>query len=152
MGSFHHSHAHATDIRITAASVHFLPIVFRVPLKFGPETCTEVICLRVRVTVADRRARTADGWGETPLAVSWTWPTPKVTVADRTKRMQDFSLRLAKKLVEFGAVGHPMEIGYDFQKQGLMKEVAAANAEAGGEAMPYLGALVVPERVRHRGA
>jgi L-alanine-DL-glutamate epimerase-like enolase superfamily enzyme len=134
---------HPTDIRITAASVHFLPIVFRVPLKFGSETCTEVICLRVRVSVADRAGKTADGWGETPLAVSWTWPTPKVTVADRTKRMQDFSLRLAKKLVDFGAVGHPMEIGYDFQKQGLMKEVAAANAEAGGEAMPYLGALVV---------
>ena len=47
-----------------------------------------------------------------------------------------------RKLVEFDAVGHPMEIGYDFQKHALMKEVAAANAEAGGEAMPYLGALV----------
>ena len=134
--------AHPTDIRVTAASVHFLPIKFRVPLKFGPETCTDVVCLRVRVTVADRAGRTADGWGETPLAVSWTWPTPKVTVAERTRRMQDFSTRLARKLVEFDAVGHPMEIGYDFQKLALMKEVAAANAEAGGEAMPYLGALV----------
>jgi L-alanine-DL-glutamate epimerase-like enolase superfamily enzyme len=43
-----------------------------------------------------------------------------------------------------------MEIGYDFQKQALMEELAAANAQAaaagtgegGGEAMPYLGALV----------
>lgn len=134
--------AHPTDIRVSATSVHFLPIDFRVPLKFGPEITTQVICLRVCVTVADRAGNKAQGWGETPLAVSWTWPTPKVTVADRTRRMQDFSIRLAKKLVEFDAVGHPMEIGYDFQKQALMKEVAAANAEAGTEDMPYLAALV----------
>lgn len=141
---------HSSDIRITASSVHFLPIAFRVPLKFGPEITTEVICLRVCVTVTDRTGRTAQGWGETPLAVSWTWPTPKVSVAERTKRMQAFSIRLAQKLVEFDAVGHPMEIGYDFQKHALMKEVAAAN-EAWGlehgmtgdvEKMPYLAALV----------
>src|SRR4051794_36251587 len=94
-----------SDIRVTATSVHFLPIKFRVPLKFGPEITTDVICLRVRATVADRTGRTAEGWGETPLAVSWTWPTPKVTVADRTRRMQDFSVRLAQKLVEFDAAG-----------------------------------------------
>jgi L-alanine-DL-glutamate epimerase-like enolase superfamily enzyme len=131
-----------TDIRVVAASVHFLPISFRVPLKFGTEISTSVICLRVRVTVADRGGKKAEGWGETPLAVSWTWPTPNVTVAERTRRMQDISIRLAQKLVEFDAVGHPMEIGYDFQKLALMKEVDAANAEAGGEPMPYLGALV----------
>jgi L-alanine-DL-glutamate epimerase-like enolase superfamily enzyme len=134
--------AHPTDIRVVAASVHFLPITFRVPLKFGPEITTEVICLRTRVTVADRAGRTAEGWGETPLAVSWTWPTPNVTVAERTRRMQDFSIRLARRLAAFDAVGHPMEIGYDFQKQVLMQELAAANAESGGDAMPYLGALV----------
>ena len=44
------------DIRVTAASVHFLPIKFRVPLKFGPEITTDVICLRVRVTVAARES------------------------------------------------------------------------------------------------
>ena len=134
--------AHPTDIRVTAASVYFLPIAFRVPLKFGPEITTEVICLRTCVTVTDRSGKSATGWGETPLAVSWTWPTPKVTVADRTMRMKDFSLRLAKALVNFDGVGHPMEVGYDFQKEVLMTEVAAANAAAGGEAMPYLAALV----------
>jgi L-alanine-DL-glutamate epimerase-like enolase superfamily enzyme len=64
--------------------------------------------------------------------------------------MQDFAIRLARRLVGFDSVGHPMEIGYDFQKQALMEELAAANAQAaaagtgegGGEAMPYLGALV----------
>jgi L-alanine-DL-glutamate epimerase-like enolase superfamily enzyme len=131
-----------TDIRVQAATVYFLPIDFRVPLKFGPEVTTHVYCLRTCVTVVDREGRTAQGWGETPVAVSWTWPTPHVTVADRTKRMQDFGLRLAKRLVEFDSWGHPMEFGYDFQKQALMQELAAANQEAGGTDMPYLAALV----------
>ena len=133
---------HSTDIRVAACDVYFLPISFRVPLKFGPEVTTHVFCLRTRVTLKDRAGRSAQGWGETPLAVSWTWPTPDVTVAERTRRMQDFSLRLARRLVDFDAPGHPMEFGYDFQKAALMDEVALANKEAGGTEMPYLAALV----------
>ena len=129
----------ATDIRITAARVFFLPIRLRVPLKFGPEITTEVVCLRTCVTVSGG-GRKAQGWGETPLAVSWTWPTPHVTVAERTQRMQDFSIRLARRLAGFDVSGHPLEIGYDFQKQVLMEELAAANQ--GVEVMPYLAGLV----------
>ncbi len=131
-----------TDIRVQSATVYFLPIDFRVPLKFGPEITTHVNCLRTCVTVVDRQGRTAQGWGETPVAVSWTWPTPHVTVADRTQRMKDFSLLLARELVAFDSWGHPMEFGYDFQKAGLMPALASANAAAGGADMPYLAALV----------
>ena len=40
-----------TDIRLVAASLHFLPVRMRVPLKFGAETVTEATCARVRVRV-----------------------------------------------------------------------------------------------------
>lgn len=130
-----------TDIRVTAARFYFLPATLRVPLKFGPEVTTSVVCLRTCVTVADRSGKTAEGWGETPLAVSWTWPG-KVSVAERGRRMEEFSKRLAESLVKFDGVGHPMEFGFDFQKQVLMQELAAANQESGGEPMPYLSALV----------
>src|ERR1700742_1777410 len=126
-----------TDISIKAARIYFLPANLRVPLKFGPEITTSVVCLRTCVTVEDRSGKTAEGWGETPLAVSWTWPG-KLTVADRGRRMEDFSKRLASSLVKFGGVGHPMEVGYDFQKQVLLEDLKTANAEAGGEPMPYL--------------
>jgi len=130
-----------TDVHIVSASVYFLPVELRVPLKFGPETTTSVVCLRTSVKVADDQGRTAEGWGETPLSVSWVWPA-KLSVAERGERMRNFSLRLARKLVEYSAKGHPMEIGYDFQKEVLMDEVVAANDEAGTEPMPYLAALV----------
>ena len=130
-----------TDIRVTAAEVFFLPVAMRVPLKFGPETVTNVVCLRVRVTVADKHGKTAQGWGETPLSVSWVWPST-LSVAVRAQRMQDFSTLLAKRLVESGLSGHPMEIGQDFMHDPLAATLKEANAQAGGDAMPYLGSLV----------
>lgn len=130
-----------TDIRVVSASVYFLPVTMRVPLKFGPETVTNVVCLRVKVTVADRAGRTAEGWGETPLSVSWVWPST-LSVAVRAQRMEDFSVRLAKRLVESGLEGHPMEIGADFIHGPLAETLKTANTEAGGPEMPYLGSLV----------
>ena len=63
------------DICVIETALHFLPVHVRMPLKFGRETLTEVTCARVRVTVADRSGRTAEGWGETPLGVQWAWPS-----------------------------------------------------------------------------
>lgn len=130
-----------TDIRVTAASVYFLPVTMRVPLKFGPETVTSVSCLRVKVTVSDRGGKSAEGWGETPLSVSWVWPST-LAVSDRLRRMEEFSMRLAKELVGSGLEGHPMEIGADFIHGPLAATLKTANTEAGGPEMPYLGSLV----------
>ncbi|WP_038166457.1 enolase C-terminal domain-like protein [Verrucomicrobium sp. BvORR106] len=131
-----------TDVRIVSAQVYFLPVTLRVPLKFGPETTTSVVCLRTAVTVRDEAGKTAQGWGETPLSVSWTWPSTATTVADRGRRMKEFSLILGEKLAAFEQWGHPLEIGYDFQKLALMPAVAEHNTKEGGEPMPYLAALV----------
>ena len=130
-----------TDVRVIAVRVYFLPVTLRVPLKFGPEITTQVVCLRACVRVEGRDGKTAEGWGETPLSVSWVWPS-KLSMIERARRMEAFGLRLAERLVAFGEFGHPMEIGYDFQKQVLLSENDAANREAGTEPMPYLGALV----------
>ena len=63
-----------TDVRPVAASLYFLPLEVRVPLKFGPEILTYVTVARVKMVVADAEGRTAEGWGETPLSVQWVWP------------------------------------------------------------------------------
>ncbi len=81
------------------------------------------------------------GWGETPLSVSWVWPST-LSVAVRAQRMQDFSTLLAKRLVESGFTGHPMEVGQDFMHGPLAATLQEANAAAGGDEMPYLGSLV----------
>ncbi len=133
-----------TDITIKDAAVYFLPVTMRVPLKFGPETVTQVVCLRTRVTVEDAQGRKAEGWGETPLSVSWVWPST-LSVSERARRMESLSIRLAQRLTTSGLSGHPMEIGHDFIHHHLADESTKANAEHGQDAttgMPYLGSLV----------
>ena len=38
----------STDVRVVAAALYFLEIKNRIPLKFGPETTTELTCARAR--------------------------------------------------------------------------------------------------------
>ena len=132
-----------TDVRVVAATLHFLEIRNRIPLKFGPETTTEVTCARVRIRVADRSGRTAEGWGETPLNVQWVWPS-SLPYARRHERLKAFCVQLAEAWAGFPRVGHPVEVGHDFKEDHLaaLREQADGAETASGEAMPWLAALV----------
>src|SRR5438445_3501651 len=130
-----------TDIRVVGTTLYFLPVRTRVPLKFGAETVTEVTCARARVRVQDRRGKTADGWGETPLSAQWVWPSA-LPLAERTEALRNFSRELAEAWAEFPDGGHPIEVGHDFQHQRLLELLNGFNAKRGGEAMPWLAALV----------
>lgn len=151
-----------TDIRCVASELYFLPVHTRMPLKFGGETVSYVTCARARVTVADAQGRTAEGWGETPLSVTWVWPS-KLSYEARHEAMKQFTIRLAAAWAKFPARGHAMEVGLDFLEHELPRLLEEFNAEractpltrpsdtlsaAGGEGwgerepMPWLGALV----------
>jgi L-alanine-DL-glutamate epimerase-like enolase superfamily enzyme len=131
-----------TDIRCTSATLYFLPVHTRMPLKFGGETVSYVTCARVRVTVRDAAGREAEGWGETPLSVTWVWPSA-LSYEARHEAMKDFCRRLAVAWAKFSASGHPMEVGYDFQEHELPKLLGEFNASRkSAEPMPWLGALV----------
>lgn len=132
-----------TDIRVIGTKLYLLPVRTRVPLKFGPETLTEVTCARVRVRVVDRHGKTAEGWGETPLSTQWVWPSA-LPLAQRTETLKQFCVGLARAWAESTGQGHPMEIGNDFQEQvlpSLLERTNAARGEA-AEPMPWLAALV----------
>ena len=107
--------AKPTDIRVAAAELFFLPVETRVPLKFGPETLTHVTCARARLTVRLANGDIATGWGETPLSVQWVWPSA-LPYEPRHQSLKDFCVRLAKAWAVFDALGHPLELGHDFQQ------------------------------------
>lgn len=132
-----------TDIRVVGTALYFLPVQTRVPLKFGPETLTEVTCARVRMRVADRCGKTAEGWGETPLSTQWVWPSA-LPLAQRTEMLKGFCVGLARTWAEFAGQGHPMEMGHDFQEQVLPTLLDRLNDARGKDAepMPWLAALV----------
>ena len=140
--------ANPTDARPVSVSLYFLPVETRVPLKFGPETLTYVTCARARVTVANRTGRTAEGWGETPLSVQWVWPS-KLSYGERHEALKRFSATLVSSWARFNEMGHPMEVGHDFQREvlpGLLAEFnsqrQAARPSGEPEPMPWLAALV----------
>ncbi len=130
-----------TDIRPVGATLYFLPINTRVPLKFGPEITTSVTCARVKLTVADRAGKIGEGWGETPLSVQWVWPST-LGYEVRHAALRAFTELLAKEWAKFDSSGHPIEVGHDFQEHVLPTLLKAFNESRGGEPMPWLAALV----------
>ena len=133
--------AKTSDIRVIGASVYFIPVKTRIPLKFGPETLTYVTCARVMVRVQDRNGKIAEGWGETPLSVQWVWPS-SLSYESRHEALKDFTLQLAKAWSYFSEYGHPIEIGIQFQEKVLTSLCGQFNQNRQKEAMPWLAALV----------
>lgn len=132
----------STDVRVTGATLYFLPIATRVPLKFGTETLTSVTCARVRLRVRGESGAEAEGWGETPLNVQWVWPSA-LSHARRHERLMAFCADLARAWADFNAAGHALEVGHAFLEDRLPECWRAHNAaHAAEEPMPWLGALV----------
>ena len=131
-----------TDVKMVGCRLYFLPIQTRVPLKFGPEVTTQVTCARACLRIADTRGRIAEGWGETPLSVQWVWPS-KRSYAERELALRQMCLRLAEAWAGFPGLGHPLEMGQDFQEQVLPGVLRQVNQHRGAaEPVPWLAALV----------
>jgi L-alanine-DL-glutamate epimerase-like enolase superfamily enzyme len=131
-----------TDIRIRAASWYAVPIQLRIPLKFGAETVTSVVCARVCVEVERADGTRAKGWGETPLSVQWVWPS-QVAYLERLNALVDFCNRLTRAYTDFRASGHAFEIGHAFLQDVLPALLHEANAALPpGVDIPHLAALV----------
>ena len=131
-----------SNIRSVSTAVYFLPLTLRLPLKFGAETVTSVTCARVRVRVEDARGRSAEGWGETPLSVTWVWPSA-MAYEERHQAMKAFCTLLARHWAQFEAQGHAIEVGHAFLENVLPKLLNDFNlSRAEREPMPWLAALV----------
>jgi L-alanine-DL-glutamate epimerase-like enolase superfamily enzyme len=130
-----------SDVRVTGATLWFLPVQTRVPLKFGTETLTSVTCARVRLRLSGRDGRTAEGWGETPLSVQWVWPSP-TPYTQRHEALKLFCELLTHAWANYADWGHPLELGHDFSELLLPRLREDFNASQLGDAMPWLAALV----------
>ena len=131
-----------TDVKPKDVKIYFLPIEARVPVKFGPETMTQVTCARVKMEVENRGGIVAEGWGETPLSVQWVWPS-SLSYEERHVALKNFVIRLAWVWKEFYEFGHPLELGHAFQEKVLPKILREFNSTRGKkEPIPWLAALV----------
>jgi len=134
--------ANPHDVQVRAVSWYALPVRTRVPLKFGHDTLTEVVCARVRLTVARADGQRGEGWGETPLSVQWVWPST-LSYGVRLRALEEFCDLLTEAYAQFPARGHAMEIGHDFLEAVLPRLLATFNESLpAGVRLPKLAALV----------
>jgi len=131
------------DVTPIGTKLFFLPVETRVPLKFGPETLTSVVCARVCVTVTNRQGERSEGWGETPLSVQWAWPST-LTYRERCETMQSFCRSLAEAWARLARYGHPIELGHEFTESVMPSLLSKMNKRKGehAEPMPWLAALI----------
>lgn len=131
-----------TDVRVETVAIHYLPVEMRMPLKFGTESVSSVNCIRVAVTVAGQDGRQGTGWGETPLSVTWAWPSAVMSYAERYDAMVQFCDLLGQAWVDSQVVGHPLETGSAFLNETLPMMIDRFNADRGDQQMPHLAALI----------
>lgn len=133
---------HRRAAAVAGAHLYYLPVTTRVPLKFGPEVTTSVICARAGVELRGRATGNAVGWGETPLSVQWVWPSP-LPYAERLQALRALTEAIARAWPEAAEPGHPLEIGQRFIGGRLPELLAAANrTRPANAAIPWLAALV----------
>ena len=131
----------STDARVTGVALHFLPIRTRMPLKFGRETVNQVTCARARVRVESTAGATAEGWGETPLSVTWVWPGA-LPYQERLAALQGLCENIARAWPRFDSKGSALEMGYDFVEHELPRLLAEANRNRPPESrIPWLAGL-----------
>lgn len=129
-------------MRIESIGVSFIPVVTRVPLKFGNQTLKEVSCVRVELHVISENGDRALGFAETPLSVAWVWPSG-LGYQEREDRLKAFCEIISSDLVENASTGHPMVIGHDYIENRLHDRLADENSDREEAAhMPHLAALV----------
>ena len=128
-------------MKVSRISLSFVPVVTRVPLKFGDQTLTEVSCARVAIEV-EENGRTATGWAETPLSVAWVWPS-NLGYREREDRLQEFCEKLRGDLESHLGEGHPFIIGHRYIEDRLHDRLGEENSGREPDAyMPHLAGLV----------
>ena len=130
-----------TDIAVKEIDLYHLPIKTRVPLKFGTETLTSVVCARIKITVYNRVGETCAGWGETPLSVQWVWPSA-LPYDERLKCLIEFTKVVAGTVLRLQA-GHAFELGLELTAR-LPDLLDTYNNQyrAGMEPLPLLAGLL----------
>jgi len=97
-----------TDVHVRSVRFEFEPVGFRVPLKFGSGTVSEITYAVATVEVETGRGARATGRGAIFLSDLWAYPTQQHTHQERDAAMRAACGEVAA--VFQGARGHPIDI------------------------------------------
>ena len=130
-----------SDIRIIDVQTFKIPTRCRTPLKFGAVVVEELPIGYARVTVENRAAHRAVGWGAMFLMDLWAWPVSVASHEAKNRVMCDLLDAYAQLVAGYDDYAHPIEIFMETEAdlRRLNREICAQQTP--GEEMPFLGAL-----------
>jgi len=138
-----------SDIRIKNVNIFKVNTHCRTPLKFGAVVVDELPIAYAKVTVENRKGKTATGWGVMFLMDLWAWPISKATHSVKSKVMGELIDIYAKLLNDYKEFAHPIEIFMETKKDLERLNTEVCEKLTPGEVMPFLGALICASPIDH---
>ncbi len=107
---------------------------------FGTAIAGDLTFAQVRVRVADRSGRTADGWGAILLSHPWAFPGIELSGEAKDQIMRAIIGMAGNRLVNGAAYGHPLDHFLEIEPE--LAEIAIGRGESAPIVVPTLAALV----------
>ncbi len=102
----------SSDIRIVGAVLHFEPVAYRTPLKFGGRVVNSGTLINVEVTAENRNGRSATGMGSMPVGNAWAWPSTVLTPEQTEAAMKTFAEEVVALGDSYSESGHPLDVAF----------------------------------------
>ncbi len=135
--------AKPTDVRVREVDPSTERVAYRTPLKFGGVPSTHATVLTVRLRAETRDGRSAWGSGSMPYGNVWSFPSKKVPAADTGRALEALGEKIAKRIVGFDDVAHPVELAHRWEPEWFRLADEVTRELRLAEPMPRLAALVV---------
>ncbi|HMD86520.1 MAG TPA: enolase C-terminal domain-like protein [Terriglobia bacterium] len=131
-----------TDIRIEDVSLEFKDYAYRVPIKFGGTVTSQITLLNVTCAVSSPGGKTAKGFGEMPLANTWSFPSRVLSYDATQGAMQTLAKRISTLTGSYKEYGHPIDLNWALEPQYLQAAQEITRESKLAEPIPKLCTLV----------
>jgi len=132
----------STDICMEDVSIGFKDYNYRVPIKFGGTVTSQITILNVACAVRSFGGKTAKGFGEMPLANSWSFPSRVLSYHTTLGAMKTLSERISTLTGSCKEYGHPIDLNWALEPQYLQAAEEIMRELKLAEPIPKLCTLV----------
>ena len=132
----------SSDIRIENVNTEFKDYAYRVPIKFGGTVTSRITVLAVTCTVSSRSGKTAQGFGEMPLANTWSFPSRVLSYDATLAAMRTLAGRVSTLTGNCKEYGHPIDLNWALEPQYLKAADEISQESKLAEPIPKLCTLV----------
>ena len=132
----------SSDIAVLDMEIILEPQVARTPLKFGGVVVERLPFCKIRATVQNGNAETAEGWGGIFVMDQWGWPDPAVSHETKQAVMEDVIDRYVHLVLTHPGHFHPIDRFMELEDELARISEQVCSEHGLDTAQPFLNALV----------